>query len=334
MDFASKSPKLSIVICTFNRSKLLQSAIKSVWEQEISPVCYELIIVDNGSTDNTKEVVEQSYPERKNIRYIFEVKQGLSHPRNRGWKEAYGEYVVYIDDESLLPPGYLETTFQIIQSFNPDIFGGVIKALYDFEKPLWVKEEYFSDFLGRKTGVLPQDEFVYGGNMGIKKDVLNKLGGFNINLGMKGNQLAYAEEVEFQQRATENIPNLEIYFNSSLWLYHKVREEKVKLGWLLRWYFLGGKKGLEGFNAIQDYESLPAPRKLIRVLQIIAGIFYGFIRICARIPILIFWRGKKYPYWEQYMVEKVFGIDVNKIGVYWGELEHVFISLWGKETYG
>jgi glycosyltransferase involved in cell wall biosynthesis len=324
---------VSIVICTYNRAGLLRSAAESVLTQEFSQECYELIIVDNASTDETREIAEQLSARRKNVRYIFEEKQGLSRARNRGWREARGEYVIFIDDECILPSGYLEVAFRIIQQHNPDIFGGLIKAFYDFTKPHWVKDEYFSFFLDRITGILSHDEYVFGGNMGIRRATLDRLGGFNIYLGMKGNELAFSEEIELQLRAIESIPGLEIYYDSNLWLYHHIRKEKVNLEWLLRYHFSMGLRGLEGFNAIQAYQNLSAHHKWARILQIFVSILYRIFRICARIPILVFLRDKKYPYWQQYLVERIFGVEVNKIGVYCIEIKHVLRSFWGKETY-
>jgi glycosyltransferase involved in cell wall biosynthesis len=325
---------LSVVICTYNRASLLRLAVESVFVQEISPDCYELIVVDNASTDATSEVVEQLFAGRKNMRYVFEKEQGLSYARNRGWREARGDYVIYIDDECLLPSGYLEAAVRIIQLHNPEIFGGQIKSFYDFKKPEWVKDEYYSDFLDRKTGVLSHSEYVYGGNMGIRRDTLRRVGGFNTNLGMKANELSFAEEVEFQQRTIESIPDLKVYFDSNLWLYHHVRKEKVNLKWILKFHFSLGLKGLEGFNAIKAYKSMPVHRKMIRIMEIIVGISYRIIRICARLFILVFWRNENYPYWQQYLVERIFGIEVKKIGVYYAEIGYILLSLRKKDAHG
>jgi glycosyltransferase involved in cell wall biosynthesis len=329
MDHTLISPLLSVVICTLNRASLLRLAIESVLAQEVIPDSFELIVVDNGSTDDTHAVVEQLSAERKNMRYVFEEKQGLSHARNRGWREARGEYVIYIDDECILPSGYLETALQIIQQHNPDIFGGLIKAFYDYKKPNWVKKEYFSYFLDRNTGVLLKDEYVFGGNMGIRRDTLSRLGGFNINLGMKGNELAFSEEIDLQLRAIECQPGLEIYYDSNLWLYHRVRKEKLKLEWLLRYHFSKGFRGLDGLIAIRAYKSLPVHRKVVRILQVFVAVLYRTIRICARIPILMFMRNKKYRYWQQYLVERIFEVEIYQTGVYLKELEYGFLSFWG-----
>jgi glycosyltransferase involved in cell wall biosynthesis len=324
-------PLFSVVICTYNRASFLRTAVKSVLDQKIAMDSYELIIVDNASTDETREVVRELSGERNNVSYVFEEKQGLSHARNRGWKEARGDYVIYIDDECILPSGYLEIAFRIHQQHSPDIFGGQIKSFYDYKKPRWIKDEYYSDFLTRKTEILSHVEFVYGGNMGIRREILSSLGGFNPDLGMKAEALSFAEEVEFQQRAFQSIPDLKVLFDSDLWLYHQVRKEKVNLKWIFKYHFFLGLRGFEGYNNIQTYKRMSGGQKFARIIKILVGVSYRIFRICVRVPILMFWRSEKYPYWQQYLVEKILGIEVKMLGVYWAEIRYIFSSLQIKE---
>jgi hypothetical protein len=160
------------------------------------------------------------------------------------------------------------------------------------------------------------------------------MGGFDVSLGMKGIALAYAEEVELQQRAIENLPDLEIYFDSDLWLYHHVRKEKLKISWMLKNYFLMGFKGFEGLNAIRSFRGRPDHRKWTRLLKIMLAICYRILRICVRIPILFFWRGDEYPYWQQYLIERILGIEIKKIGIYYAEIDEALSSLQGHGSYG
>ena len=305
----------------------MRIAIHSILAQDVPQNSYELIIVDNNSTDNTREVFTESSVEHPNIRYFHEEKQGLSHARNRGLKEARGEYIVYIDDECILPPGYLALVFGIIDKIKPDIFGGPIKAYYDFERPHWIKDEYFSEFLDKDSGILSPEEYVYGGNMGIKTETLNKLGGFNVNLGMKGNELAFAEEVEFQRRAVETIPNLNNYFDSDLWLYHHVRKEKVNLRWLIGFHFYMGMKGLEGLNAVHKFQTLSSFWQMIGLFKALATIFYRLVRICIRLIVMVLFRGEKYPCWQQYLFERIYEIEVKRIGVNYAVIKCTISSI-------
>src|SRR5262245_32415256 len=85
---AAPSPLFSIVICTFNRSTLLADALLDLSRQSLDASLYEVLVVDNNSTDPTRDVVERASRERPNVRYLRETRQGLSHARNLGWREA------------------------------------------------------------------------------------------------------------------------------------------------------------------------------------------------------------------------------------------------------
>src|SRR5271154_5729585 len=93
--------KISVIICTYNRSHSLGKTIESVASESLTPsLGWEILVVDNNSKDKTRQVVEGfmfRYPEQ--IRYIFEPKQGISYARNAGIKESRGEILAFIDDD-------------------------------------------------------------------------------------------------------------------------------------------------------------------------------------------------------------------------------------------
>lgn len=92
--FHSAMPKVSVILPTFNRKELLEIAISSALEQTIND--FELIVIDDGSTDGTKAMVE-GFGER--IRYIYQKNKGVSGARNRGIREARGEYLAFLDSD-------------------------------------------------------------------------------------------------------------------------------------------------------------------------------------------------------------------------------------------
>ena len=123
---------ITVIICTYNRCDLLKSVMETLIDQKLPPDYYELIIVDNNSNDSTKEFVQKFTVQNSkyNIRYILEPNQGLSHARNRGWKEAKGEYVAYTDDDCKIPPEWLTVAKNTIEKYSPDVFGGPYFAFY------------------------------------------------------------------------------------------------------------------------------------------------------------------------------------------------------------
>src|SRR5690348_3828740 len=91
---------VSIVITTYNRCGMLEAALDSALAQESGGVRYEVIVVDNNSTDQTREVVERRINEgHANLRYVFEPKQGVSHARNTGVANAAAPVVAFADDD-------------------------------------------------------------------------------------------------------------------------------------------------------------------------------------------------------------------------------------------
>lgn len=105
-----KNPLFTIVIPTFNRAKLLKKAIQSVIDQTISD--WELIVVDDGSTDATKEIVTKF--EEENILYIFQEKKERSVARNKGIEKASGRYVCFLDDDDYFLENHLEKFNQFL----------------------------------------------------------------------------------------------------------------------------------------------------------------------------------------------------------------------------
>src|SRR5690349_5231481 len=101
---------VSVCICTYNRCQTLRSALESVLGQEADGVRFEVIVVDNNSTDDTKQVVE-SFVRRghSNLRYSFEGRQGLSHARNAGIAVARSPLVAFTDDDIRVAPDWVST---------------------------------------------------------------------------------------------------------------------------------------------------------------------------------------------------------------------------------
>jgi len=99
------SPKVSIIIPTYNRSNLVKKAVNSVLRQTLEKL--ELIIVDDGSTDNTARIIKQISDKR--IRYIYKKNGGVSSARNLGILACRGEDIAFLDDDDIMPEDYLQT---------------------------------------------------------------------------------------------------------------------------------------------------------------------------------------------------------------------------------
>ena len=111
----SQSPKVSVIITTYNYGAFIADAIKSVLEQSFQD--FEIIVVDDGSTDQTRQVLEPFVKQHQNrIRYFFQDNQGAASGRNKGIKEAKGEYIAFLDADDTFLPLKLEKQMKIIQA--------------------------------------------------------------------------------------------------------------------------------------------------------------------------------------------------------------------------
>jgi glycosyltransferase involved in cell wall biosynthesis len=302
------SIEISAVICTYNRADLLSGALDSLCHQTLASDRYEILVVDNASTDNTAEVVQvcqDNYPDYA-IRYFHEAKQGLSYARNRGWQEARGEYVAYIDDDCKVPEQWLTEAIEIIRCVSPGMLGGPYYAFYNSPKPAWYKDEYGSHMVADQAGKLPPDQYLSGGNLFIHKDLLRAAGGFNSLLGMAGKEIAYGEETALIRWVGRYKPQTLIYYSPELFVYHLVRETKWNFVWLIRQRFAQGRFG---YLTLSDNQHTVSIRHVLGFFGIIFVILYE----CTFG--VVFRNRRKYPYYQNYLFECAF----QKITT-WGKL--------------
>src|SRR3990172_1518395 len=231
--------KISVVVCTYNRSGLLKDVVRSLQEQDFEGDS-EIIIVDNNSTDNTKNVVEElSTTSPIPIRYFFENKQGLSHARNRGIDEAHGEIVAFIDDDAVAERQWLSSLISAYDDPRVACVGGQIKLLWLSERPEWLVPSMETS-LGRldygdtiKELKYPQTPF--GGNISFRKNIFDRVKKFSTDLGRDAKTLLSNEELELCARLVEEgwiikyVPNAVIH--------HKVAPERLEKLWFIHRYY-------------------------------------------------------------------------------------------------
>jgi glucosyl-dolichyl phosphate glucuronosyltransferase len=194
----------SIIVPTFNRSAVSSLAVKSLLAQEAN-FAYEVIVVDNNSTDDTRERIQrlcEHAPEK--LRYLFEKKQGVSVARNAGITAARGDIIAFIDDDAIAQPGWLNALAETYH-MHPDAWcvGGKIILELPEELPLWFGcgSEILMSHLGRldlgdATVERRYPNDVFGGNFSVRRDVLGRVGLFDITLGPVDRYRIESEETE------------------------------------------------------------------------------------------------------------------------------------------
>tara|TARA_B100000959_G_C14967797_1_gene618494 strand:- start:267 stop:1202 length:936 start_codon:yes stop_codon:yes gene_type:complete len=233
---------LSVIVCTYNRVNLLGNCLASLCEQDLNCELFEIIVVDNNSGDNTYNVVSGYMKKKRNIRYVTEKKQGLSYARNRGCDEARSQYLLYIDDDALAPPGYLSNILDIIKKYEPDLLGGPVYPYYTEEKPRWFKDEYEIRKSEEKSGFSHSCR-VSGSNYTIKESILKQVGMFDVSLGMKGDKIGIGEERKVLETYREKTPRdkQKVYYALGCYIKHHVPQYKMKIRYLMERHYVSGK---------------------------------------------------------------------------------------------
>jgi glycosyltransferase involved in cell wall biosynthesis len=296
---------ISAVVCTFNRAELLKGALESLCRQTLERSLYEIIVVDNNSSDNTHEVV-LGFGHHGNIRYCSETRQGLSHARNRGWHEARGGWVAYLDDDCKVPPEWLAVAREVIEQVSPDVLGGPSHPFYDTPKPDWFEDRYASQGHGQEARPLYPNEYLSGMNIMFHRSLLEDVGGFDPELGMCGAKIAYGEETDLLRRTRASLPDALIYYDPRLLVHHLVRPEKMSVRWLARQRFADGRYSHLVF--LRDRQTVPSRDQVLRAML---GTLLAFSRDMIR---SVFRRDRvRYPYVQNYLCEQAF-VHLRELG--------------------
>ncbi len=299
MSNIQKKILISVVVCTYNRADLLQIALNSLVNQALDDSDYEVLVIDNNSTDDTAEVTK-SFSNYPYIRYILETNQGLSHARNRGWQEAKGQYIAYCDDDCKLPEAWLSTAKEIIETINPALFGGPIYPFYTVEKPEWFDDKYATRTPSQSETFLDTQSIDYlrGGNMFFLKTVLEGVGGFDTELGMRGDVIGYGEETALIRSIIKDHSDIVSYYHPDLFAYHHERPDKLKLTHRVKMAFAIGRDHYQMNHREADTRSTLQfwVGRVSQLAKLEIGIVVASIRMFLR-------DRNTYPFRENYIFE-------------------------------
>jgi glucosyl-dolichyl phosphate glucuronosyltransferase len=220
---------LSIIICTLDRVCLLEKCLLSLLHQTLSPDEFEIIIIDNGSKDNTPSFCTEFTQKNTifTIRYFLEIEKGHSQARNRGWKEAKGKYIAYVDDDAQASKNWARTIIENFQYIKPMplAIGGQILPIWEEIPPLWYVETFEKRTWGENAHFLVPSKDTYsfsGANMAFQRVVLEKTQGFSLSFGIVKGKLLKGEDTEIFQRITRDYPSQSkiFWYNPALQVYH------------------------------------------------------------------------------------------------------------------
>lgn len=243
-NLTKKKPSISAVVCTYNRSTLLQKCLESLVNQTVSKSNYEVIIVDNNSSDNTQEVATFFTTKFKNISLVRENKQGKSYALNTGISVSQGQYIAFVDDDAQAQPDWLEKILDAFDTIDPKpvSVGGEIYPWYEHPPPGWFTDDLEIRSWGSQKCFLkpPRAQHGFSGsNIAFRKDVLLEYGGFPVDYGPKGEVFALGEETALSNQIYKDYPFF--WYDPAILVFHFVPAGKMKLVYLFKRSILGGK---------------------------------------------------------------------------------------------
>ncbi|MEM7555799.1 MAG: glycosyltransferase family 2 protein [Cyanobacteria bacterium P01_A01_bin.84] len=230
--------QISAIICTHNRDNYLGAAIDSLLEQDYANG-FEVVVVDNASSDRTRAVVEERLTNPR-LKYIYESTVGLSVARNTGAQNASGAILAYLDDDAVASKTWLQTLYSAFQD-NPQlaIAGGKVTLLWQkgVQPPKWLSSGLAGNLGAYDLG----DSLVYienpgltprGLNYSIRRSFLNEIGGFDTNLGRVGKNLLSNEELQMTELALEK--GWQVAYVPDATVAHNVSPERLQPAWFFQ----------------------------------------------------------------------------------------------------
>lgn len=214
---------ISVIVCTYNREKYLGESLQCLALQNLSKDLYEIILVNNRSTDKTEQICKRFSEENPNLdfRYCTEERAGLSFARNSGIYEARGELIVFLDDDAMADEQYLSVVRQFFLE-NKDVLagGGRIVPQYETKAPGWMSRFLLPLVsaldMGDSDKPFPGNKHPIGANMFFRKTFFTEKGNFKTDLGRKGDILLGGEEKDIFSRIDRKkhpiiyLPNAEV----------------------------------------------------------------------------------------------------------------------------
>jgi glucosyl-dolichyl phosphate glucuronosyltransferase len=221
-------PRISVVVVNYNRPHEVKDAIQSLLSQSAEP--FEIIIIDDASNPPLSLAVD----DLKMILIRFDKEVGLSAARNHGISIAKGDYIAFIDDDCIVSEHWIEEIQNGINA-GGEILGGPLRPLFKAKPPKWWNENELGYFVGVGNS---KSRKIWGANMVFKKEVFQKIGVFNPNIGRQKGKLLGFEDARLISKGEKSC---RILFLPKAEVLHLVGAQRLTLKYIIRWSFNHGK---------------------------------------------------------------------------------------------
>jgi glucosyl-dolichyl phosphate glucuronosyltransferase len=233
-------PRLSVVVCTYNRYDALRNAIHSLLRQRLDPGFLEVIVVDNSPDQANAARFAARFADAPGMRYLLEPTPGLSHARNTGVAHARAERVAFIDDDAVATHDWAAHIVRGFEAFagRAGVVGGRVLPRWVTPRPQWLGDSMLAYLSildrGEEMRPLQPTEWLVGCNIAYDKHVLSSVGGFSRSLGRIGSGIALLsnEELEAADRI-HRAGRLSIYCPEAV-VHHVIDPSRLTHTWFRR----------------------------------------------------------------------------------------------------
>ncbi len=240
---------VSVLVGTYNRSRLLASTLDGLAAMQVrAGLTWEVIIVDNNSTDGTRAVVEargRNFPVR--LRYLFEPRQGKSHALNSGIAASSATIIVFTDDDVRVDAQWLEAGVRpLLERTDIDYTGGPALPMWEVPPPRWlqgasgvIRGPIATLDYGPEAFILEDKRRIaMGVNMAVRRTVFQRVGGFNPDLDRQGASLLGQGQAEFFFRT--RMAGIRGLYVPAMVVEHHVPASRMHRGYHRRWWYWKG----------------------------------------------------------------------------------------------
>lgn len=257
--------RYSIIIPVYNRPDEVDELLNSLTQQTVRD--FEVIVVEDGSSVTCEHVVKQ-YEQQLNIRYFNKPNSGPGQTRNYGAERSSGEYLLILDSDCILPPGYLAAIEEELKCQPADAFGGPDRAHNSFtstQKAINYAMTSFFTTGGIRGGKKKMDKFYPRSfNMGLKADVYRALGGFS--------KMRFGEDIDLSIRIFKGGYSCRLF--PEAWVWHKRRTD------LKKFFKQVYNSGIARINLYKKY---PESLKVVHLLPAVFTLGVVFVLLSSLI---------------------------------------------------
>ncbi len=237
---------VTLLVCTFNRSTDLRELLQTAVSQKTNGTfTYEILVVDNNSTDDTRATVESFITDgHRNLRYILEPRQGKSFALNTGLKAAAGKIFTITDDDFILPPDWVSKIVEAFAQYPGASFvSGKVHPAWQGPVPSWLTRDHWAAVALADYGDEPfftdENHQICLLACSFRKDDVRAVGGYRGDLGVSRNRIGGVEDLEILQRLWHS--GRKGIYQPHIGFQHKVQAARLSKAYHRRWHMGHGR---------------------------------------------------------------------------------------------